>query len=166
VPEGNGPASAARRGRLRASHADRERVIDTLKVAFVQGRLAKDEFDLRMSRTFRSRTYADLAAVTADLPAGPGNAWPVREEPPPGPVPPDDPTRIPTALGAGAWAFVWLGLLLIPGSLATQFFALMVLGVVCILVASPVAGGWVLQTWRERHTGGQAPPSPRATGAG
>jgi len=56
--------------RLRASHADREQVIDKLKAAFVQGRLAKDEFDLRVSQALASRTYAELAAVTADLPAG------------------------------------------------------------------------------------------------
>ena len=40
-------AGAAGRGCLRASHADREQVIDTLKTAFVRGVLAKDEFDLR-----------------------------------------------------------------------------------------------------------------------
>ncbi|MGH3153484.1 MAG: DUF1707 domain-containing protein [Streptosporangiaceae bacterium] len=32
---------AAARGQLRAAHADREHVIDLLKAAFVQGRLAK-----------------------------------------------------------------------------------------------------------------------------
>jgi hypothetical protein len=58
------------RGRLRASHADREQVIDTLKAAFVQGRLAKDEFDARIGQTFASRTYAELAAIAADIPAG------------------------------------------------------------------------------------------------
>jgi DUF1707 SHOCT-like domain len=158
MPEQHRPVPAAGRGRLRASHADRERVIETLKVAFTQGRLAKDEFDLRMSRAFGSRTYADLAGVTADLPAGLGRAQPVSAEPPPVPVPADDPTRIPTALGAGAWVVVWLGLLLIPGSFAAQLFPLMVFGVLCILVASPLAGGWVLQTWRERRTDGQAPP--------
>jgi len=61
---------AAGRGHLRASHADREQVIGTLKAAFVQGRLDRDEFDLRVSQAFASRTYAELAAVTADLPAG------------------------------------------------------------------------------------------------
>jgi Domain of unknown function (DUF1707) len=55
---------------MRASHADRDQVIGTLKAAFVQGRLDKDEFDHRVTRTFASRTYADLSAVTADLPAG------------------------------------------------------------------------------------------------
>ena len=57
--------------RLRASHADREQVIDVLKVAFVQGRLTKDELDTRIGQAFFSQTYADLAAVTADLPPRP-----------------------------------------------------------------------------------------------
>jgi len=61
---------AGGRGRLRASHADREQVIDTLKAAFVQGRLDKDEFDLREGQTFAARTYAQLAVITADLLAG------------------------------------------------------------------------------------------------
>ena len=73
-------AAAAARGRLRASHADREQVIGTLKAAFVQGMLAKDEFDLRVSQAFASRTYAELAAVTADLPAE--SAGPSRPSPP------------------------------------------------------------------------------------
>lgn len=62
--------AAAGRGDLRASHADREDVIKTLKAAFVQGRLTKDEFDLRVGRVLASRTYAELAFVTADLPSG------------------------------------------------------------------------------------------------
>jgi hypothetical protein len=36
----------------------------------VQGRPTKDEFDMRVSQTLASRTYAELAAVTADIPAG------------------------------------------------------------------------------------------------
>lgn len=62
-------AAAVARGRLRASHADREHVIGTLKAAFVQGRLTKDELDLRISQTFAARTYAELARVTIDIPA-------------------------------------------------------------------------------------------------
>ena len=63
-------ATAAGRGHLRALHADREQMIDALKAAFVQGRLTKDEFDARIGQTFASRTYAELATVTADIPAG------------------------------------------------------------------------------------------------
>jgi DNA-binding beta-propeller fold protein YncE len=58
------------RGHLRASHADRERVIAALKAAFVQGRLTKDEFDSRVGRVLGSRTYAELTALTAGIPAG------------------------------------------------------------------------------------------------
>ena len=60
------------------SLADREQVIDTLKAAFVQGMLAKDEFDLRVSHAFLSRTYEELAAVTVGLPAEPTTAQPPR----------------------------------------------------------------------------------------
>jgi Domain of unknown function (DUF1707) len=63
------PGAQAAAAGPRASHADRERVIDRLKAAFVQGRLARDEFDARIGQALVSRTYPDLAAVTADLPA-------------------------------------------------------------------------------------------------
>jgi Domain of unknown function (DUF1707) len=63
-------------GRLRASHADREQVIDTLKDAFVQGRLDKGELDARVGRAFASRTYAELAVLTADIPADPAPRQP------------------------------------------------------------------------------------------
>jgi len=65
-------------GQFLASHADRNRVIDILRTAFVQGLLTRDELDARVARTCGSRTYADLAAVTADLPAWPYLAWPHR----------------------------------------------------------------------------------------
>lgn len=58
------------RGRLRASHADRERVIGTLRAAYVYGLVTKDEFDERVSQTFAARTYAELAVITADIPSG------------------------------------------------------------------------------------------------
>ena len=60
-------AGTGGRGRLRASHADCEQVIEVLKAAFVQGRLDRDEFELRVGRALGSRTYADLAALTADV---------------------------------------------------------------------------------------------------
>ena len=40
-----------------------------LKAAFVHGRVTKDEFDARVGQVFASRTYAELAAVTAGIPA-------------------------------------------------------------------------------------------------
>src|ERR1700722_6352557 len=71
--------STAGRGRVRASHAEREQVIDTLKTSFVQGLLTKDELDARVGQAFASRTYAELAAVTTGIPAGPAPAQPLRE---------------------------------------------------------------------------------------
>jgi hypothetical protein len=104
-------ASAADRGYLRVSHAEREQVIGTLKEAFVRGMLAKDEFDLRVGHAFASRTYAELAAVTADLPAGLAAARP----PVPARVRGGQPVLRPgqvmagaTALWAAVQAFVFL----------------------------------------------------------
>ena len=75
--------AAAGRGRLRAGHADREQAIDTLKTAFVHGQLTKDELDTRAGQALAARTYADLAALTADIPPRPPAARPAR---PPAPV--------------------------------------------------------------------------------
>ena len=63
-------AATTRRSSLRASHADREHMLEVLKAAFVQGRLTKDEFDIRVGQTLASRTYAELAVLSADIPAG------------------------------------------------------------------------------------------------
>lgn len=90
------PAADSCRRDLRASHADRDQVVGTLKVAFVQGRLAKDEFDLRVGQALASRTYAELRAVTADLPAGLAGS----EQPEP-PRPAQRPSRRPALLRPG-----------------------------------------------------------------
>ena len=70
-PRGTRAIAAVGRDHLRASHADREHVIGALKTAFAAGLLTKDEFDRRVDRTLASRTYADLAAVTAGITAAP-----------------------------------------------------------------------------------------------
>ena len=67
-------------GPLRTSRADREQAIDVVKAAFVQGRLTKDEFDLRVGQVLASRTYADLGALTADLPGWVTSAQPPAEQ--------------------------------------------------------------------------------------
>jgi len=69
-------AGAGGHSHLRASHVDREQAIEVLKAAFVQGRLGKDEFDLRVGQVLASRTYADLAVLTGDIPAGLTRAQP------------------------------------------------------------------------------------------
>ena len=69
-------ARATVRGHLRASDADRERAIDTLKAAFVQGRLTIDELGMRTGVALASRTYGELTAITADIPAARGGPRP------------------------------------------------------------------------------------------
>ena len=68
-PGERGAVGAMGRGRLRASDADREQVIDTLKAAFVQGWLTRDQLGVRAGQALVSRTYAELAAVTDGIPA-------------------------------------------------------------------------------------------------
>jgi putative transcriptional regulator len=60
-----------RHGSLRASDADREQAIEVLKAAFVQDQLTKTEFEAHVGRALASRTYGELAAVAADVPAPP-----------------------------------------------------------------------------------------------
>jgi Domain of unknown function (DUF1707) len=66
------PADRAPLGQLRASHQDRDRVAEILRVAAGDGRLTSDELDERLEAALTARTYAELAALTTDLPAAPG----------------------------------------------------------------------------------------------
>ena len=63
------------RDRIRAADADRDRVLDTLGTAFVEGRLSEEEFHARAVWALASRTYGELATVTVSIP-------PRREAPP------------------------------------------------------------------------------------
>jgi hypothetical protein len=159
-------AGAGGHGRLRASHADREQVIGTLKAAFVQGMLAKDEFDLRVGQAFASRTYAELAALTADLPVMPPAAQPPKPAQPQGGQPVLRPGRwiaVATAAYAGAWAYA---LFLTPHGgddllavLPIVYGFLVWLGVLIVSVAA------IIVNRREKRSGRQPPRRP-APGAG
>jgi hypothetical protein len=56
---------------IRASDADRQRVVDALHRHTADGRLTLDEFDTRADAAYRAATHADLATLTADLPNHP-----------------------------------------------------------------------------------------------
>jgi hypothetical protein len=58
-------------GYMRASSADRDRAIEVLKASFAEGRLTKDELDERVGQALLARAFAELMALTADLPVGP-----------------------------------------------------------------------------------------------
>ena len=106
--------AALGRGHLKAAHADREQVVGMLKAAFVQGRLGQDELTARVGQALAARTYADLATLTADLPAGLAAA-----------EPPYQPTRAraPLPVRAAAW-LMCLGAVLTLADAATVLVTL------------------------------------------
>ncbi|MEU3932418.1 DUF1707 domain-containing protein [Streptomyces sp. NPDC029044] len=53
---------------LRASHDDREAVVEQLRDAAAEGRIDFDELDSRLEQAMKSKTHAELAVLTADLP--------------------------------------------------------------------------------------------------
>src|SRR5579862_7101886 len=63
------PGREVARSELRASHEDRDRVVELLRVAAGDGRLTADELDERLEVALSARTHRELAALTADLPA-------------------------------------------------------------------------------------------------
>jgi Domain of unknown function (DUF1707)/Domain of unknown function (DUF4190) len=62
-------AAASERGKLRASDADRDRVVELLNLAYCEGQLSKDEYDARLGSAMSARTFADLDSLVSDLPA-------------------------------------------------------------------------------------------------
>ena len=141
---------------MRASDADREQVVDALKAAFVQERLARDELDARVGRAFAARTYAELAAVTADIPAAPPPAPPpVREQAEPRGGPSVKKLAITCACGVLA-----AELILFLAVLAVPIYGTLDFAVLANLAGLPLVGGKVLDTWRENHSRGQRPPRP------
>ena len=162
---GDGKAAAGGdRGRLRTSRADREQVVDALKAAFVQGRLDKDEFDARVGQAFASRTYAELAALTGDIPAGPAASPSPR-------VPPQPRARVHVSIKTGAGVIVAAVVLeaLRLGATWPQtvlaVFAALVFGVIVAgIVALPIAGVLKLESRHRRRSGGQLPRSTPGTG--
>lgn len=62
------------RRNLRASHSDREQVVEQLRVAAGDGRLTADELDERLEAALTARTYGELETLLTDLPPVPGVA--------------------------------------------------------------------------------------------
>jgi Domain of unknown function (DUF1707) len=149
---GDETPGARDRSRLRASHADREQVIDVVKAAFVQGRLAKDEFDQRIGRVFASRTYADLAYVTADIPARL-----IQAQASPGPAhPPAQISMDKKVIRSWASATVMLPGMVVAASAMQSgqpaVFGLIVALVFACLVALPVSGLVLLHSRCEKRS--------------
>jgi hypothetical protein len=52
---------------LRASDADRDHAVDVVRDAFVDGRLTRDEFDVRRDAVLQARTIGDVMPLLRDL---------------------------------------------------------------------------------------------------
>jgi hypothetical protein len=63
------PGSEMARSELRASHDDRDRVVEVLRVSAGDGRLTAEELDHRLELALTARTYGELAKLISDLPA-------------------------------------------------------------------------------------------------
>jgi hypothetical protein len=62
---------SADEGRLRASHADRDRAVTLLREATTEGYLTLDEFEERMGAVYSARYLRDLDALVDDIPGHP-----------------------------------------------------------------------------------------------
>ena len=63
------PGGEIARSELRASHDDRDQVVELLRVSAGDGRLTAEELDERLELAMTARTYGELARLVADLPA-------------------------------------------------------------------------------------------------
>jgi len=133
VPTGPWDPVAASRGRMRASDADRERVVDALKHAYVQGLLTRDELGARTGQALAARTYEDLTAVTAGL-AG--------RRPPHAPVPARPRKRVIRKVAAGSACAIVLAPALIAAFLTFYGGFIILFLVACagvVVSAAPIA---------------------------
>ena len=166
-----GPQDPAAAGgdRLRAGHADREQVIEALKNAFVHGRLTKDELDTRAGQALAARTYADLAALTADIPPAPARAAPPRPTAPAW----RRPLARATAGSGGCLVIAFAAMQVhrladpgntpgtLPGSLALPSFLVALTAVFAALFIVIYGVGTAVEQRRSRR---QLPPRPGAGG--
>jgi DUF1707 SHOCT-like domain len=168
------------RGDLRASHADREQATEQLKIAFVQGRLDKDEFDARVGQALTARTYTELAAVTAGLPAGSAAAQPLEPAGVQGEARVLRPGAV-LAVATATYAGTWLLAFFLPRTSEGDPMAgvnLVVAATFAYSVVLVFAVGRILTGWQDRRSvrplpggpgpgpGGQAAQRPPAAGPG
>jgi hypothetical protein len=151
---GNGGKAAGRRGngRLRVSRGDRDQVIESLKAAYVDERLTKEELDARVGQALASRTRAELAVVTADLSAAPQAGQPR--------VPVRSRGRGPASDAAKAGIAVAAAVAVATGLAFATSIPPAFLFVVTFFFTALLAGGWMLMSRDEEHSPGRLPPPP------
>jgi hypothetical protein len=132
---------AAFGGHLRASDADRERVIDFLKAAFVQRRLSQSDLTGRVGQVLESKTYAELAGATAGIPARRTATPRPRQPATPQPRQPAAPVRAsPVSWKIIAWV---VGVIVVSPGLAVAFFDTYYGSFFILLFAGFIASGLV-----------------------
>jgi hypothetical protein len=145
-------AAGRNRGGLRASDADRELVIGALKAAYVHGRLTEDELGARAAQVYRSRTYAELATVTAevtaDIPAELTRSRPAR-----------DPWRATKIAWRIEYAILLPGIvsvIVIPGGPRTSVATVVVVTVVVYLLFWILGASMIFGSRPAKRSGGQS----------
>ena len=96
---------------LRASDSDRDEVVERLRAATAEGRLRVGELEQRLEQAFHARTYGELDALVADLPAMPAQA----------PAPPPARRRPGLPVLAGATLTLGITLSLLDAAVTTGF---------------------------------------------
>jgi len=143
----------ASRGHLRAAQADREQAITVLKAAYAQGRLTKDELEVRAGQAFASKTYAELAALTADIPVDLPAVSPAGR-------PPSTPARTLAKAACRSGVCLLAAVALAEGSFLVGNFLLIVAACFALIAASGFFGYGILDAWQERRSRGQLPRTP------
>ena len=126
------------REHIRVSDADRERAVDFLKTAFVQSRLSKDEFSLRIGLALTSRTYGELTATTAGIPARP--PYTHQHTLPQTPPRPAAPARRPSGKKIAGWSACAVLTPALAAAFFTPYGGIVVLMVLAFAGATLVSG--------------------------
>ena len=132
----------------------------------MHGRLTRDELDARAGQAFAVRTYADLAALLADIPGAIQDAGDI-------PRPPAHAPRRPLAratVKAGiclviAAAAVWVASIAVPSGAGPYpdhpfLLPMLLLATITVIAAPCILGHGVVTSWKLRRSRGQLPPPP------
>ena len=135
------------------SWVEREQVIRALRAALAQGRLAEDEHDVRAAQASAVRSRAELAALTADLPADLAARLPRRRD-------------AWTGVGASIAAASVLAALALWQPDNFPAFALALLAAGTVILAPPITVGLMVDARHQKATGGQLRlgPAPSTSG--
>ena len=130
---------------LPVTYADRERVIRTLKAAYKQGRLTEAEHDERTAQASASRSRAELAALTADLPDGLTAVPPTARD-----------VRIAVGMIIAAAGVLAAILLTNPDNILAFLAALG--AIATLILVPPITVGLIIDVRHQKRSGGQPPP--------